>query len=302
MSELYIIQGTLQQILDFLRLDAAELGRRALQVVFIWILAYLAWRLVHAIAKKIVRAVDDGDDSAMTEAEQRGHTVSQLLKSVGRVVIIALALLFTLNVFINIGPLLAGAGILGLAVSFGAQSLVKDVIAGFFFLIENQFAVGDVIEVAGKTGEVERMTLRVVMLRDAHGTVHIVPNGQIATVSNMTRKWSRAVVDVGVAYETDIDRALEIVRDEAKRFAADPAWQSRLDGPPEILGVETLAESSITLRSRLRTHPGAQWDVAREFRRRLKNRLAAEGIDIPFPQRVVHVRHTGAPAPGLVDK
>ncbi len=302
MSELPSIRESLQQILDFLRLDAAELGRRLIEVAFIWIFAYLAWRLVNAIAKKIVQSVDDGDDSTMTEAEQRGHTVSQLLKSVGRVVIIAIALLLTLNVFINIGPLLAGAGILGLAVSFGAQSLVKDVIAGFFFLIENQFAVGDVIEVAGKAGEVERMSLRVVMLRDAHGTVHMIPNGQITTVSNMTRKWSRAVVDVDVAYETDVDRAIEILRDEAKKFAADPAWQSRLDGNPEILGVETLAESGITLRSRLRTHPGAQWDVAREFRRRLKNRLAAEGIDIPFPQRVVHVRHTGAPAPGLADE
>jgi small conductance mechanosensitive channel len=297
---LLTIRDVLQGILDFLRLDVAELGRRLIQVAFIWIFGYLVWRLVNIIARKIVQAVDDGDDSTMTEAEQRGHTVSQLLRSVGRVVIIGIALLLTLNVFINIGPLLAGAGILGLAVSFGAQSLVKDVISGFFFLIENQFAVGDVIEVAGKSGVVERMTLRVVMLRDAQGTVHTVPNGQITTVSNMTRKWSRAVVDVDVDYETDIDRALEILRDEARRFGADPAWRSRLDGDPEVLGVEALAENGMRVRSLLRTHPGAQWDVAREFRRRLKTRLSAEGIDLPRPQRVVHLRNVGTPGASRV--
>ena len=199
---------TLRQIADFLRLDAAELVRKLAQVAFIWLLAFGAWRLVRLISRRIVKAVDDGDDAAFTEREQRGYTIAQLLRSLGRVVIVGVSILLSLNVFVNIGPLLAGAGILGLAVSFGAQSLVKDIITGFFFLLEGQFAVGDVIEVAGRSGVVERMTLRVVMLRDANGVVHIVPNGQITMVSNMTRKWSRAVVDVGVAYGTDVDKAL----------------------------------------------------------------------------------------------
>jgi small conductance mechanosensitive channel len=240
--------------------------------------------------------VDDHDDTAFTEREQRGYTIAQLLKSLGRVVIVGVAILLSLNVFVNIGPLLAGAGILGLAVSFGAQSLVKDVIAGFFFLLEGQFAVGDVIEVAGRSGVVERMTLRVVMLRDANGVVHMIPNGQITTVSNMTRTWSRAVVDVGVAYGTDVDRALEVFRDEAERFAKDEHWSSKFDGDPEVVGVNSLDESQITIRTQFRTHAGQQWAVGREFRRRILTRLAREGIEIPFPARSVSLRIADAKA------
>jgi len=284
------LQESLESIARFLRLDAAELGRKLIEVAFIWLLAWMAFWLVKAIARRIERAVDDGDASTFSEAEQRGHTISQLLRSVGRMVIISLALLSTLNVFVNIGPLLAGAGILGLAVSFGAQSLVKDVISGFFVLMENQFVVGDVIEVAGRSGVVEQMTLRVVMLRDAEGVLHIIPNGQITTVSNKTRRWGRAVVDVGVGYDTDVDRALTVLRDELTRFAADPAWHSRLDGTPEVLGVEGLQDSAVVIRTLTRTVAGSQWEVAREIRRRFKNRLDQEGIEIPYPQRTLHVR------------
>lgn len=290
------IREVAQAVFEFLRLDAAELGRKAVQVGFIGLFAYAAMRLVGPVARRIERAVDDGDDSTFTEREQRGRTISHLLRSVGRVVIVAVVFLLAFNVFINIGPLLAGAGILGLAVSFGAQSLVKDVIAGFFILMENQFAMGDVIEVAGKSGVVERMTLRMVMLRDTDGTVHMVPNGQITTVSNQTRKWSNAVLDVGIAYESDIDRVLGVLRDEARAFAADPLWAHRLDGGPEVQGVQHLGDSAVTVRTVLRTQPGAQWEVAREFRRRLKNRLEAEGIEIPYPQRTLHLKPTDSPA------
>jgi small-conductance mechanosensitive channel len=134
------------------------------------------------------------------------------------------------------------------------------------------------------------MTLRMVVLRDAQGTVHMVPNGQISTVSNMTRTWARAVVDVGVAYGTDLDRALEVFRNEAERFVQDPVWRSKFDGDPEIAGVNELDENAVTIRTLLRTHAGQQWGVAREFRRRIKNRLDQEGIEIPFPQRTMHVR------------
>ncbi|HET7042858.1 MAG TPA: mechanosensitive ion channel family protein, partial [Gemmatimonadales bacterium] len=235
------------------------------------------------------------DDTTLTAAEKRGQTIAQLLRSVGRVVIVVIGLLMTLSLFIDIAPLLAGAGILGLAVSFGAQSLVKDVISGFFILFENQFAIGDVIEVAGKSGVVEGMTLRVTQLRDLEGRVHVVPNGQIAVVTNMTKGWSRAVLEIAIAYETDLDRALAVFRSEAAAFAADPEWAPLLDGPPEVPGVERFEDSGIVIRVLLRTHPGKHWDVAREFRRRLKARLDREGIDIPYPQRVVrHVGQKGA--------
>ncbi len=285
-----VIPDFIRQLADILKVDAAELIRKLLQVGLIWVLTWLGTRLVRLVARRIEQAVDDGDDTRLTEAEQRGQTISQLLRSVSKVFFVALALLLSLNVFVDIGPLLAGAGILGLAVSFGAQSLVKDVISGFFFLIEGQFAVGDVIEIAGKSGVVERMTLRVVMLRDVHGALHIIPNGQISMVSNMTRTWSRAVVDVGVAYGTEVDKALEIFRDEAERVAADPVWRLELDGPPEVVGVNDLGDSQVTIRTLFRTRPGKQWGVGREFRRRIKNRLDHEGIEIPFPQRTMHIR------------
>jgi small conductance mechanosensitive channel len=284
------IPDFIRSLADILKVDASELVRKLLQVAMIWVLTWLGIRLVGLVARRIEQAVDDGDDTRLTEAEQRGRTISQLLRSVGKVFFLAVALLLSLNAFVNIGPLLGAAGILGLAVSFGAQSLVKDVISGFFYLIEGQFAVGDVIEIAGKSGVVERMTLRVVMLRDVHGALHIIPNGQISTVSNMTRSWSRAVVDVGVAYGTEVDKALEIFRDEAERLAADPLWRGELDGAPEVVGVNDLGDSQVTIRTLFRTLPGKQWGVGREFRRRIKNRLDYEGIEIPFPQRTMHIR------------
>ena len=282
-----LADGIVQRLTGALEVDTAFLIHSGMRMAVIWALAWGAWRVVIHLARRILAAVDDGDDSTLTAAEKRGQTIAQLLRSVGGASIIVVALLLTLNLFIDIGPLLAGAGILGLAVSFGAQSLVKDLIAGFFILFENQFAVGDVVEVAGKGGVVESMSLRVVQLRDLEGRIHVVPNGQIGVVTNMTKGWSRAVLEIGVAYETDLDRALDVFRSEAALFAADPAWAPLLDGPPEVPGVERFEDSGIIIRVLLRTHPGKHWDVAREFRRRLKARLDREGIDIPYPQRVV---------------
>lgn len=278
-------------------IELAQLRKGIVQVALIWLLAWLVWQIVRLVSKRIVAAADDGDDTTFTIQEKRAATVAQLLRSVGRVIVLVMAVLLTLNQFINITALLAGAGVLGLAISFGAQSLVKDVIAGFFILVENQFTVGDVIEVAGKSGTVERMTLRMVMLRDLEGAVHIVPNGQIVTVTNKTRGWARAVLDIGIGYDSDVDEALAILRHEANALAADTAWAPLLDGPPEVLGVEKLGDNAVTIRVLLRTQPGKQWDVGREFRRRAKVRLDREGIEVPIPQRTVHVRHHGATAP-----
>ena len=287
----------LERIARLLRVDVELITRKLISVAIIWVLAWVGMQVVKLIARRIIAAVDDGDDSTMTLAEKRGHTVAQLLRSVGRVVMLVLALLLTLNLFIDIGPLLAGAGILGLAFSFGAQSLVKDIITGFFLLVDNSIAVGDVVEIAGKSGSVERVNLRVVQLRGLDGSVHIIPNGQISVVSNMTRGWSRAVVDVGVAYETDIDHAIAIVQNEAEKMAADERWKSRLDGPPEVQGVQSLGDHAVTLRVLLRTLPGRQWEVGREFRRRIKDRFDREQIEIPFPQQAIHVKTPGPPPP-----
>jgi small conductance mechanosensitive channel len=290
----------LERLAQMLRLDIETVVRAGVRIAGIWLLAWLAYRVVALAARRIELEVDDGDDSVTTLRERRGQTISQLLRSVGRVVMISIALLLTFNVFIDIGPVLAGAGILGLAVSFGAQSLVKDVISGFFILVENQFAIGDVIEAGGKSGVVEKMTLRVVVLRDLKGTMHIVPNSEIKVVSNMTRGWSRAVVDVGITYEEDIDRALAVVRDEAAQFSTDKVWGAQLDGPLEVPGIESLSDSSVVIRTLIRTQPGSQWNAAREFRRRLKKRLDREGISIPYPQRRVHVQVQGPASPEVL--
>src|SRR5919107_1852681 len=283
MSELKLallatVGDVLARLAEILRIDGEQGVRVGVRIIGIWILAWLAYRVVRLAARRIELAVDDGDDSVTTLRERRGKTISQLLRSVGRVVIFVIALLLTFNIFIDIGPILAGAGILGLAVSFGAQSLVKDVISGFFILFENQFAIGDVVEAGGKSGLVEKMTLRVVVLRDTEGAMHVIPNGEIKVVSNMTRGWSRAVVDVGVGYEEDVDRALAVVRDEAAEFSGDEAWVSQLDGPVEVPGIESLGDSAMVIRSLIKTQPGSQWNAAREYRRRLKLRLDQEHI------------------------
>ena len=267
----------LGQVFD---VNTDQVIRKLVAVIVIWALAWLADQLVRILARRIERSVDDGDARTMTLQEKQGRTVAQLLRSVGRMLIIGLSVLVTLNQFINIGPILAGAGILGLAVSFGAQSLVKDFITGFFMLVENSLSVGDIVEIAGKTGTVERVTLRVVKLRDVEGTLHIIPNGQVTTVSNLTRGWSRAVVDVTIAYESDIERALTVFREEAADFASNPTWSKLLDGAPEVLGVQQLAERGVTVRTLLRTLAGSQWEVARGFRYRLLERLSRERIPI----------------------
>ncbi len=288
----------MERVLSWFSADVGLLKQRGLQLVVIWLLAWLLWWLLKRIAHRIVVAADDGDDRRLSLAEKRAATVSGLIKSVGWVVILLLAIFLTLNqvVGLNTAPLLAGISILGLAVSFGAQSLVKDFIAGTFILIENQFAVGDIIEAGGKAGVVESMTLRITSLRDLEGTLHIIPNGQITSVSNRTRGWSRSVVDVAIAYDMDVDRAITVVRDVLARLAKDTEWNWKLDGPPEVAGVNELGDNAVAIRVLLKTSPGMQWDVGREFRRRIKNRFDEEGIEIPFPQRTVHVRHHGTPA------
>lgn len=287
---MFDLRDVIESLARFLDVEYTLLVRKSVAILVIWLGAWVVIQLIRLAARRILKAVDDGDDSTLTLREKRGQTVAQLLRSVGRVVVVVVAILLTLNTFVEITPLLAGAGILGLAISFGAQSLVKDVLSGFFILLENQFAVGDVIEAGGKSGVVERMTMRLVQLRDVEGILHFIPNGTITVVSNKTRGWSRAVIDVGVAYETDVDKAIQIIKDEGVRFGREAAWEHRLDGAVEVPGVERLDDNGVIIRALIRTVPGSQWEAGREFRRRIKNRLDREGIEIPFPQRVMHVR------------
>lgn len=274
---------------DALGIRLEDLSAKAFKAAIVLILAWAGFRMVRWLTRRMERAVADDDPAHLSEREQRARTLAQLLNSVGAVVIGVGAALMVLNLFINIGPLLAGVGVAGLAISFGAQSLVKDVLSGFFILLENQLAVGDVIEINGVAGVVERLTMRVVVLRDVEGVLHTIPNGSIQMVSNKTRGWSRAVLDIGVAYKENVDRIMEVLGGIGDELWNDPEWRDRLQDAPSVLGVQELADSAVTVRMTVNTLPGKQFDVGRELRRRIKNTFDAEGIEIPFPQRTLHL-------------
>lgn len=269
-----------------LELDAVEL--RLLEALVILAMAWVILRLSRVLVRRMERRLLVTGSDTVDEHAQRSQTLMQLANSVVTGVVLTAAALTVLNIFIPIGPLLAGVGVLGLAVSFGAQSLVKDLISGFFILLENQFTVGDIVEINGKSGVVERMTLRVVMLRDVEGTLHIMPNGSIDVVSNKTQGWSRAVIDIGVAYKERVDEVIRVMKETLQDLWNDSHWRGRLMKSPEVWGVEGLADSAVQIRVVAETRPGKQWEIKREIRRRLKNRFDQEGIEIPFPQRTLH--------------
>jgi moderate conductance mechanosensitive channel len=195
----------------------------------------------------------------------------------------------------NIGPILASFGLIGLAFSFGAQSLVKDVISGTFMLIEGQFGVGDVVKVSDVSGLVEKITLRTTVLRDVEGAVHIVPNGEITRVTNMTKAWSRAVLHIGVAYREDVDHVMDVLRD-CSRVPRRPGVGRAAPRGARRPGVESFGDSAVVIRIMAKTLPLKQWDVARELRRRIKKRFDREGIEIPFPHVTFYWGDGQAPA------
>ncbi|MNL33297.1 putative MscS family protein YkuT [compost metagenome] len=188
---------------------------------------------------------------------------------------------------INITPILASAGVVGLAVGFGAQSLVKDVISGFFILFEDQYGVGDVVDIDGKSGLVERMNLRITQLRNTAGELITIPNGSIKIVSNRSKEWARAVLEIGVAYDADVDHVLNVMVEEGQKLRSERP--NDVLEAPEIQGIQAFEDSSIRLRVVMKTAPLQQWSIASEWRRRLKVAFEREGIEIPFPQRVLRV-------------
>jgi small-conductance mechanosensitive channel len=224
----------------------------------------------------------------MGEARRKQlQTTIQVAGWTANVLIVSLALLTLLGYFVDITPLLAGLGVAGLALSLGAQTLIKDLIGGFMILIENQYAVGDVIKVGDVSGSVERLTLRATYVRDINGSLHLVPNGDVRVVSNVTRGWSRAMVDIGVAYEENMDRVLKVLEGVAGQFAADPEYAPHLLEPPTVLGPLTLGDWAITVRVMVKTLPGKQWGVAMQLRKRILAACEQEQIVLPYPRQRV---------------
>jgi small-conductance mechanosensitive channel len=289
----------------------------ALSLVLVLVLAVIANRLVaRAIGRAIARARLPGPGSelrrrlaggaaASSDASegpavharrvQRAEALGALATSAGRTVVWTLAGLVVLGTLgVELGPLVAGAGIVGVALGFGAQNVVRDLLAGVSMLIEDQYGVGDVIDVGDAIGVVEGISLRSTRVRSLNGTLWHVPNGEIRRVGNMTQGWSRAVLDIEVAYGTELAPVLDALASIGTDAAGDPALAPLLLDAPEVVGVERLGADGVTVRLMVRTVPGEQWRVSRELRRRVKESFDAAGIEIPFPQRTVWLRGEGS--------
>ncbi|MGH7557733.1 MAG: mechanosensitive ion channel family protein [Gemmatimonadota bacterium] len=270
-----------------IQLDWAQIVNSAIQVVVILLVGTGAYLVLRVIRNRISRMpIEVGPGTS--ERLQRRKTLASVMTTGGLILILTVTLMMILDTLgLPLGPLLATAGVASLAIGFGAQTLVKDVISGFFILLEDQYAIGDVIETAGVDGVVEEVNLRTTVLRDLHGSVHVVPNGEIRVLSNKTKGWSRAVLEIGVGYGEDPDRVIAVLEAIADEIYEDPVFGTLLMEPPTVPGVEAFGDSAVTIRMMAKTLPLKQWDVARELRRRIKHRFDAEGIEIPFPQRTV---------------
>ena len=270
---------------------ASESGRvlvgRIVTVVFVAGGALVAWELLSTLVERHLEERDE--EGELVARGARVRTFLPLVRNVVRIVLLVLVVLVALSELgIDIGPLLAGAGIVGLAVSFGAQSLVKDVITGFFILLEDTISVGDVIDLGGRSGIVESMTIRSVRLRDVGGNVHTVPFGEVAAVLNMTKDFSYALMEVGIAYREDVDEVVEVLREIGDGMQADEEFGPLILEPLQVLGLDSFGASSVNIRIRLKTLPIQQWAVRREFQRRMKRVFDERGIEIPFPHQTIY--------------
>jgi small-conductance mechanosensitive channel len=269
----------------------------ALRIVLIAIAAWIAG----AILNRMIRLFRVRIAQRLGDREQinRAETIGRVFRYIVNVTISLIAVVLILSELgISVAPILGAAGVVGLAVGFGAQSLVKDYFTGFFILLENQLTRGDVVEIAGKSGLVEDVTLRFVRLRDYSGNVHYVPNNLITTVTNMSRSFAQAVIDVGVAYREDTDQVVGIMRAVGRGMREDPQFGPKILDELEIAGVDQWADSAVVLRCRFKVAPLQQWDVRREFLRRLKKAFDHQGIEIPFPHVTVYAgagKDGGAP-------
>ncbi|MBD3290775.1 mechanosensitive ion channel [candidate division KSB1 bacterium] len=259
-----------------------------LQIILVIILTLIALKVVQAISRRIFSSLSKR--KADVEFQKRTDTLKSVIQYLLTIVILTMAVIIVLGELgVEIGPILAAAGVVGLAVGFGAQNLVQDVISGFFILLEDQIRVGDVVQIAGKGGLVEKINLRMTILRDLAGNVHYVRNGQIDVVTNMTKDYSRYVFDIGVAYREDVDEVIEVIKEVDEDLRNDPDFSDDIIEPMEILGLDQFADSAVVVKTRTTTKPIKQWRVAREFNRRLKKRFDELDIEIPFPHVTLYV-------------
>jgi small-conductance mechanosensitive channel len=261
-----------------------------LRIAIVLITSYVLARVITMVALRLEDRIGNEIGSDQIERLKRARTLSRLVRSALTTVVVSLATLMVLRELrVDITPILTGAGILGLAVGFGGQALVRDLISGFFLIIENQIRVGDVAVINGTGGLVEEINLRTVVLRDQEGTVHVFPNGAITSLANRTKDFSFYVTDVGVSYRHDPDEVIAVLRDVGADLLADDRFAPSILEPLEIMGVNALLDSQVNIRVRIKTLPLKQWEVGRELLRRIKKAFDARGIEIPFPQRTIYV-------------
>ena len=262
-------------------------GVTILITIVLAIVGLILLRISTRHLKRKVQSLDDEDGSML---DKRTATITRVVWTTGAVLIVGTALLIVLEAFgVPILPVLASVGFVGLAFGLGAQTLVKDMISGLFVLIEDQYTIGDVVEIGGVVGTVESITLRKTTVRDLYGTVHHIPNGEVRTVANKSRGWSRALVEVGVTYDADVDKAIETLRQIGMGLQETAEFETAVLEEPVVTGIEGLDDSAVRLRIMVKTIPGAEWDVQRYLRRQIRLVFAEQGIDIAFPTQTVQI-------------
>jgi small conductance mechanosensitive channel len=268
------------------------LSTQGITILLIVLVAYLVFRIARAgIPKLVLNIMSARGQGKKAESwlEKRCLTLSTVFTSATGIIILTIAVFMILSeVGIDIAPLLAGAGVAGIAIGFGAQSVIKDILNGLFILIEDQFNTGDVVAIGGLSGVVEDLNLRRTVMRDLEGIVHIVPNGQITTVSNYTMDWARVKLDISVGYGEDLDHVFKVINRVGTELANDGYYKKLIKSPPQVLRVQNLGDSGIDIRILGDTKPMTQWEVTGELRRRLKKAFDEEGIEIPWPHTKIY--------------
>ena len=299
MTTLQTLLAPLNTVLQDLGIAAVSFLRISAIIIGAWIVLRIAQRAVRTLRERIASRLDDN------ESAKRADTLGRVVRYLVAVVVTLVAGMLVLSELgVSVAPILGAAGVAGLAVGFGAQSLVKDYFTGFFLLVEDQIRQGDVVKLGDHAGQVEEVTLRYVQLRDYDGNVHFVPNGTITHVVNFGRGHAHAVIEIGVAYSADLDRAMNVMKEVGALIRLDPAFAARILGDLEVAGVERWADAAVFLKARLRVKPLAQWDVRREFLRRLKPAFDQAGIELPPPtvRPAAAAALASAPVPPVASK
>ncbi len=266
------------------------LKTHGLTILVTIILASVGLIVLHVVVRYLKYRIQSLDDVEGSMLDKRTATIARVVWTTGAVVITGTAILVILDELgIPIFPVMASVGFVGLTLGLGAQTLVKDMISGLFILIENQCTIGDVVEIAGVSGTVESITLRKTTVRDLFGTLHHIPNGEVRTVANRSRDWSRAIVDVGITYDADIDKAIETLQQIGQTLAKESPFAKAVIEAPVVTGIEGLDEAAVRLRIMVKTEPGAEWSVERYLRRQIRLDFARQDVDIAFPSCQIQI-------------